>query len=162
MLYRLSVPMVRKMHGTTRIALSVSNWPPTISRSASPTIRWRSSTSGTTGRPKGVVITHRGITHNVMNMALMMRRGMLIASTPPAIQQRQSAGLLGTHLFHIGGIAAIVNSALTGTKIVMLHKWDVDDVLRLGKAEQVTGLGGVPTMVRKMLSHPTSVISPAR
>ncbi len=111
-------------------------------------------TSGTTGRPKGVVITHRGITHNVMNMALMMRRGMLIASTPPAIQQRQSAGLLGTHLFHIGGIAAIVNSALTGTKIVMLHKWDVDDVLRLGKAEQVTGLGGVPTMVRKMLSHP--------
>ena len=111
-------------------------------------------TSGTTGRPKGVVITHRGITHNVMNMALMMRRGMLIASTPPAVQQRQSAGLLGTHLFHIGGIAAIVNSALTGTKIVMLHKWDVNDVLRLGKEEQVTGLGGVPTMVRKMLTHP--------
>ncbi|GAB06662.1 AMP-binding protein [Gordonia amarae] len=111
-------------------------------------------TSGTTGRPKGVVITHRGVTHNVMNMALMMRRGMLIASSAPAVQQRQSAGLLGTHLFHIGGIAAIVNSALTGAKIVMLHKWDVDDVLRLGKEEQVTGLGGVPTMVRKMLAHP--------
>ena len=111
-------------------------------------------TSGTTGRPKGVVITHRGVTHNVMNMALMMRRGLLIASSAPAVQQRQSAGLLGTHLFHIGGIAAIVNSALTGTKIVMLHKWDVDDVLRLGKEEHVTGLGGVPTLVRKMLAHP--------
>ncbi|MFD1813551.1 class I adenylate-forming enzyme family protein [Rhodococcus gannanensis] len=111
-------------------------------------------TSGTTGRPKGVVITHRGTIANVMNMMFMRARDMVLTGRLPSGSGGPAAGLLTTPYFHVGGLASAVGAGLTGVTTVLLHKWDVDEAMRLVEREHVTGMGGVPMIAREMLEHP--------
>jgi acyl-CoA synthetase (AMP-forming)/AMP-acid ligase II len=110
-------------------------------------------TSGTTGRPKGALITHRNILTSSMNMAFTVARHYAIAGRPPAARG-QSASISAGPLFHIGGVCGIAGSALSGGKIVLMRKWDVEECLALALRENVTSLGGVPTMARQILEHP--------
>jgi acyl-CoA synthetase (AMP-forming)/AMP-acid ligase II len=110
-------------------------------------------TSGTTGRPKGALITNRAMMANLWNMAFASARESILAGRVPP-PPRQSASLSAAPLFHIGGVSSMVGGPMGGSKIVMMHKWDVDDALRLARDEQLTGLGGVPTMARQLLEHP--------
>jgi long-chain acyl-CoA synthetase len=57
-------------------------------------------------------------------------------------------------LFHIGGMTAILAGPMGGAKLVLMHKWDLEEALRLAREEQVTQFGGVPTMVRQLLDRP--------
>ncbi len=110
-------------------------------------------TSGTTGRPKGALGTHRGAIANLWNMAFVNAREAIISKrTPPP--PLQTATLSAGPLFHIGGIAAIIGGQMGGSKMVLMRKWDVDEALRLAKEEGVTTLGGVPAMARDLLEHP--------
>jgi acyl-CoA synthetase (AMP-forming)/AMP-acid ligase II len=110
-------------------------------------------TSGTTGRPKGALITNRAMIANLWNMAFATARESLIAGrVPPA--PRQSASIAAAPMFHIGGVSSMVGGPMGGSKIVIMRKWDVDEALRLAREEQVTGFGGVPTMARQILEHP--------
>ncbi len=112
-------------------------------------------TSGTTGRPKGALGTNRGAIANLWNMAFVSARAAIIsgrASAPPPA--RQTATLSAGPLFHIGGVAAIIGGQMGGSKLVLMRKWDVEEALRLAKAEEVTTLGGVPAMARDLLEHP--------
>jgi len=110
-------------------------------------------TSGTTGRPKGALITNRAMMANLWNMAFASARESLIAGrVPPA--PRQSASISAAPMFHIGGVSSIIGGPMGGSKIVIMRKWDVDEALRLAREEQVTGFGGVPTMARQILEHP--------
>src|SRR5262245_59671858 len=64
-------------------------------------------TSGTTGRPKGALITNRAMMANLWNMAFAAAREALIAGrTPPP--PRQSASIAAAPMFHIGGVSSIV------------------------------------------------------
>jgi acyl-CoA synthetase (AMP-forming)/AMP-acid ligase II len=110
-------------------------------------------TSGTTGRPKGALITNRAMIANLWNMAFCAAREAMIAGRvpPPA---RQSASIAAAPLFHIGGVSSIIGGPMGGGKIVIMRKWDVDEALQLAREEQVTGFGGVPTMARQILEHP--------
>ena len=110
-------------------------------------------TSGTTGRPKGALITHRAMIANLWNMAFCATRESILAGRVPP-PQRQSASISAAPLFHIGGVSAIVAGPMGGSKIVIMSKWDVDEALRLAREEQITGFGGVPTMLRQILEHP--------
>ena len=110
-------------------------------------------TSGTTGRPKGALITNRAMMANLWNMAFASARESLIAErVPPA--PRQSASISAAPMFHIGGVSSIIGGPMGGSKIVIMRKWDVDEALLLAREEQVTGFGGVPTMARQILEHP--------
>jgi acyl-CoA synthetase (AMP-forming)/AMP-acid ligase II len=51
-------------------------------------------------------------------------------------------------------VASIIGGATFGSKIVLLPKWNVEEALALVEKERVTGLGGVPTMVRQILDFP--------
>jgi len=110
-------------------------------------------TSGTTGYPKGALATSRSAISNLMNMAFMGARETILSGrpTPPP---RQSAAIAASPLFHIGGMAAIVGGAMSGSKMVLMRKWSVEEGLALARAENVTGLGGVPAIARQVLSHP--------
>jgi acyl-CoA synthetase (AMP-forming)/AMP-acid ligase II len=110
-------------------------------------------TSGTTGRPKGALITNRAMMANLWNMAFCAGREAILADRVPP-PPRQSASISAAPLFHIGGVSSIIGGPMGGGKIVIMRKWDVDEALRLAREEQVTGFGGVPTMARQILEHP--------
>ncbi len=112
-------------------------------------------TSGTTGKPKGALLTNRNMTSSSMNMGFMGTRGGILsgAATRPG-PALQTSTLASGPLFHIGGIAGIVAGPAGGVKLVMMHRWNADEAISLAISERVTNLGGVPTIARQLLEHP--------
>src|SRR6185312_11098943 len=116
-------------------------------------------TSGTTGRPKGAQLTHRGCINNLMNLgfagqvqALATAKGG--GAAPPA-EPPIPVSLLTTPLFHVtaNNCGAYAVTAGGGT-LVLMYKWDAGEALRLIERERVTGMSGVPVMSREVLLHP--------
>ncbi len=115
-------------------------------------------TSGTTGRPKGALATHRGVNSNIMAAVVIGARAFLRrGETPPQPDPAapQSAALLSVPFFHATGCIAILNPSLAGgAKLVMMHKWDVVRAFELIERERVTLAGGVPTIAWQLIEHP--------
>jgi long-chain acyl-CoA synthetase len=114
-------------------------------------------TSGTTGRPKGAVGTHRNSCSNLMNLFFVstvggMRRTAAQAAASPG---GQNANLLSVPLFHATGChALLVTNTAAGGKIVMMHHFDPERALELIERERITVFGGVPAMVMQVIDSP--------
>jgi long-chain acyl-CoA synthetase len=114
-------------------------------------------TSGTTGRPKGAVGTHRNSVSNLMNLFFVstagtMRRSGAVADVSSGTQ---NANLLSVPLFHATGChAVLVSNAAAGGKLVMMHHFDPDRALELIEREHITIFGGVPAMVMQVIDSP--------
>ncbi|MBK8542912.1 MAG: acyl--CoA ligase [Caulobacteraceae bacterium] len=115
-------------------------------------------TSGTTGNPKGAVISHRNTISNMLNgMSAQARAFLRRGEAPPAPDPNgpQRSFLISVPFFHATGCFAIMIPAmLTGNKIVMQRRWDVDQALPLMERERITHFGGVPTIAWQVLEHP--------
>ncbi|MCB1692757.1 MAG: acyl--CoA ligase [Pseudomonadales bacterium] len=118
-------------------------------------------TSGTTGRPKGAQLTHRGCVTNIMNLAFWATAsgGAMAKSmgTPPADPASAPAlsGLVTTPLFHVTANNCLAHSAtLSGGKLVLMYRWDPLEALKMIEREKITNLTGVPVMSRELISHP--------
>lgn len=115
-------------------------------------------TSGTTGKPKGALGTHRNIMTNLISLGVsqvraMLRRGEI--PQPPDPDAPKKSFLLSVPLFHATGCHSIlVPNLAAGNKIVMMHKWDPLRALELIEAEKCNAFGGVPAMVWQVLEHP--------
>lgn len=107
-------------------------------------------TSGTTGKPKGAIGTHRAAASTVMAYPYSaartaLRKGLEPPRPDPNAPQR--AGLLAIPLFHVTACHATLGSALFGGhRLVMMHRWDPQEALALVEAEGCTSAGGVPTI----------------
>jgi long-chain acyl-CoA synthetase len=110
-------------------------------------------TSGTTGRPKGALNTNRASIANIWNMGFVAARESLLSGRKPA-PPRQPATLSSGPLFHIGGITTIISAPMAGTKMVMMRKWNLEEALRVAIDEELTSLGGVPSVARQILDRP--------
>jgi long-chain acyl-CoA synthetase len=103
-------------------------------------------TSGTTGRPKGAVSTHRAIVTAIMSFgARSAVEGARTAGevAPPA---EAPSFILIVPLFHVTGCVPVMMSCfIAGAKLVMMYKWDTDKALELIERERVTNFVGVPT-----------------
>ena len=114
-------------------------------------------TSGTTGRPKGAVGTHRNMVTNLMSLFFLNTRGGLRfgnALVGPE-DRHQPAMLLSVPLFHATGCHSImVTNLAAGGKIVMMHHFDPERALQLIEREKIGTFGGVPAMVMQVLDSP--------
>jgi fatty-acyl-CoA synthase len=103
-------------------------------------------TSGTTGKPKGVMIPHRMVAWNGYNTAINWQ--LCESDVSP----------LFTPLYHAGGLAAfLVPIFVAGGAIVLHRDFDVHEVWQIIEREKCTVMLGVPTIYRMLLEAPESV-----
>ncbi|WP_077596585.1 AMP-binding protein [Oceanobacillus kimchii] len=100
-------------------------------------------TSGTTGFPKGVMLTHRNLTNNGYNIASCMRL---------TAEDRLCIPVPFFHCFGcvIGTLAAVS----VGATMIPIQEFEPEQVLQTVEKENVTALHGVPTMFIAELNHP--------
>ncbi len=112
-------------------------------------------TSGTTGRPRGALGTHRNAATNLMNLFFRAQVVAARTPTPPTPSPYTSANLLNVPLFHATGcLVTMMSSLLTGSKLVMMHHFDARRALKLIESERITSFGGVPTIAMQIIDHP--------
>lgn len=114
-------------------------------------------TSGTTGRPKGAVLSHRNIVSCLMNAFFSSSRKSLMEKIkdprPDGPSKRQTAILLSVPLFHATGcFANLIPNTVAGGKIVLMYRWNPEKALELIERERITTFGGVPAMVWQVLN----------
>jgi len=118
-------------------------------------------TSGTTGNPKGVVQTHRGVCNQLMSMLLdeergaKFREGLRAAGVAVRLQRAPGCVICPVPLFHVTASHHIFLEGIArGNKLVIMDKWDAGVALKLIERERATSWNGVPTMVRDLMEHP--------
>lgn len=99
-------------------------------------------TSGTTGFPKGVMLTH----HNVVNNAIMV--GDVLDLT------YEDRLLIHVPLFHcFGCVMSTMNAVSHGSTMVVVESFDPLKALKYIEQEKCTAVNGVPTMFISILNH---------
>jgi long-chain acyl-CoA synthetase len=111
-------------------------------------------TSGTTGKPKGAVQTHRNFTNFLYNGVY---RSLVAASSPGASSPEAPAPpatLVTFPLFHVGGLQSfLLPYTAAGGKVVLMYKWDAAEAVDLIEREKVTAVAGVPTTMFQLLEQ---------
>lgn len=99
-------------------------------------------TGGTTGFPKGVMLSHTNFW--VASIARMAEMG----------GQPGSVSLIATPLFHVGGAGRLVGQSIGGNTMVIVPSFTAEAVLHAVEQHAVTDLMLVPTMLQMLLDHP--------
>ncbi len=148
--------------------LLAGEFPPPAAQALPPPVPCRADdpavilfTSGTTGRSKGAVLSHRNLITGIMAMQLsglmiLHDKAAQLGITPEQIiaAMPQAAVLVVFPLFHISGLgAAFLSPMFSGSKLVIMRRWDPEDALRLIESEKVTQFTAVPTMLWDVLNR---------
>ncbi|WP_121742776.1 long-chain-fatty-acid--CoA ligase [Natronorubrum halophilum] len=102
-------------------------------------------TSGTTGQPKGVQLTHANLTSNANAASELIPDGIR--------EDDKQLGVLP--LFHIYGMTVVMNSTLfNGGAYYPMASWDAQEAVSLIEDEQLTLMHGVPAMYNDVINQP--------
>ena len=102
-------------------------------------------TGGTTGRPKGAMLSHANLAANAQQ----------VNAIDPFDRREEDVILGALPLFHVFANTCVLNrSIVRGATIAMIPRFDAGDVLKTMKRACVTGFPGVPTMFQALLDHP--------
>ncbi|WP_439662017.1 AMP-binding protein [Lentzea sp. HUAS TT2] len=106
-------------------------------------------TSGTSGVPRGAMLSHRALLANVSQCA----------SLRPAPVTAGDRVLLALPLFHVYGLGpGLLQVAGAGATAVLMERFDPAAVLDVIEEHRVTTMVGVPPMYRALLAHPAEVL----
>ena len=116
-------------------------------------------TSGTTGRVKGAVLSHKNLITGILSMqmsGLMVLHNMANQMGIPVetilANMPQQAVLQVYPLFHISGLgAAFLSPLFAGTKVVIIPRWNAADAMNVIQDEGITQFTAVPTMLWDMV-----------
>jgi long-chain acyl-CoA synthetase len=113
-------------------------------------------TSGTTGRPKGCITTHRGTITQVMGILLHGMLSALLGEPSPLPSDGQPTALLTAPMFHVAGIhTGICTAMAAGAKVVLSEgRFDPEQVLALIEKERVNTWSAIPTMLHRVVYSP--------
>lgn len=102
-------------------------------------------TGGTTGKPKGVMLTHYNLVSNVQMCASWMYK----------LEEDKEVILGVLPFFHVYGMTTVMNlSILIGAKVILLPKFDALEVLKTIDKLKPTIFPGAPTIYIGLLHHP--------
>ncbi len=100
-------------------------------------------TAGTTGRPKGVPLTHSGFVSPD-----------ILGNVEPASPEIEERNLLTVPLYHVAGMQAVLAGIYGGRTLVLMRQFEVKEWLKTAQEEKVTRAMLVPTMLKWVIENP--------
>lgn len=101
-------------------------------------------TGGTTGRPKGAMLTHSNIsiqTEQIVRACITMRKG-----------EETILGVLP--FFHVFAMTVVLNFGIAlGARLLLMPKFEMEDALKLMRKEKPTVMPGVPTLFNALCNY---------
>jgi len=102
-------------------------------------------TGGTTGKPKGAMLTHANLSINVQQLSLW----------GPHLKDGQERGFAALPFFHVFAMTTILNFGVAkAAEMVIMPRFQVDDGLKLIHKTRPTFMPGVPTLYNAIMNHP--------
>jgi acyl-CoA synthetase (AMP-forming)/AMP-acid ligase II len=99
-------------------------------------------TAGTTGVPKGVMLTHDSFA------------AYILANVSPADPEVEETNLLAVPLYHIAGLQAALAAVYGGRTLVVMRQFEPLEWLTLAQRYRANRAMLVPTMLKRLLDHP--------
>ncbi|MDH5859052.1 long-chain-fatty-acid--CoA ligase [Lampropedia aestuarii] len=99
-------------------------------------------TGGTTGKPKGVMLSHRNLLSNALSVLIAVPRSS------------SAIALVCAPIFHIGGWGMVLQSLHSLSTLVMLPMFNPQTVLQAITTQRATEMFLVPTMLKMLMEHP--------
>jgi fatty-acyl-CoA synthase len=101
-------------------------------------------TSGTTGSPKGCMLTHANLMHNAIATSLWLD------------MTSESVAMAALPLFHITGLVCVLHACIyAGSAIVIMPRWDRELASQLVAQHSVSHWTCIPTMIIDLMGSPT-------
>lgn len=99
-------------------------------------------TAGTTGKPKGVMLSHKSFSIYVLE------------NVNPPDPEKEERTILTVPLYHVAGIQAMMSAIYGARTLVLQRQFEAESWMKLVEKERVNRAMMVPTMLKQLLDHP--------